>query len=76
MSTHSSKNYKGYVITTSSLGSSRPPYKASFSVTRVKPDGSCNPIGSHECEGAYNCGDDAHAAANVAARQFIDSLRP
>lgn len=73
MTKNQSDNYKGYAIVTSSSGGNKPPYTASFGVSKVKLNGMLDPVESHVCEGKYNTEDEAHAAANIAARKLIDS---
>lgn len=73
MTKNQSDSYKGYAIVTSSSRGNNHPYTASFSVSKVKPDGMLDPVKSHVCEGKYNTEDEAHAAANIAARKLIDS---
>lgn len=66
--------YKGYHIVTSSSGGAGPPFTATFGVTRVRPDGTIDPMDTRPCKVTYQTEQEAHAAANVAAREFIDSM--
>lgn len=66
--------YKGYHIVTSSSGGNAQPYTASFGIAKIMPDGTNGPTESHRCDGAYQTEQEAHAAANLAARQFIDFI--
>lgn len=73
MTKQNNATYKGYNIATHSSGSNTPPYKASFSVVQVSSDKTKLKPEIHFCDGAYKSEDEAHEAANVAARKFIDS---
>lgn len=73
MANHFENPYRGYHITTHSSGGTSPPYCASFDVTEVLPNGEMGSTEHHECDGTYQSEDDAHAAANVAARHYIDA---
>lgn len=66
--------YKGYHIVTSSSGGNTPTYTASFGIAKIMPDGANGPTESHRCNGAYQTEQEAHAAANLAARQLIDLI--
>mgnify|MGYP001565268060 CR=1 FL=1 len=66
--------YKGYHVVTSSSGSAGPPFTANFGVARVLPDGTIGPLDTRPCKVTYQTEEEAHAAANVAAREFIDSM--
>ena len=66
--------YKGYHIVTSSSGDASPPYSATFGIAEARPDGTIGPTETRHCNTTYQTEQEAHLAANVAARAFIDSL--
>lgn len=66
--------YKGYHIVTSSSEGKNPPYTATFGIAQVMPDGTNGPTETHRCDAIYQTEQEAHAAANLAARQFINSI--
>ena len=66
--------YKGYHIVTSSSGSASPPYTATFGIAEARPDGTIGPTDTRHCDTMHQTTQEAHAAANVAARAVIDSL--
>ena len=66
--------YKGYHIVTSSSGGASAPYTATFGIAEARPDGAIGPTDTRHCDTTYQTAQEAHAAANVAARAFIDSL--
>lgn len=66
--------YKGYHIVTSSSGDAGPPFTATFCVARLLPDGTTGPTDTQPCKATYQTEQEAHAAANIAARGFVDSM--
>lgn len=66
--------YKGYHIVTSASGGTSPPYTATFGVAQALPDDTVGPTDTRRCGDTYQTEQEAHAAANVAARKFIDSM--
>ena len=66
--------YKGHHVVTSSAGGASPPFTATFGIARVLPDGTIGPTDTRPCKATYQTEQEAHAAANVAAREFIDSI--
>ena len=69
-----SNPYKGYHIYTHSSGGTQPPYTATFGFAEARAGGDVGPIETVQCNGKYQTEPEAHAAANVAARQHIDAL--
>lgn len=67
--------YKGYTIVTDSSGGNSPPYTAGFGVAPVKSDGTHGPVENRICDARYQTEDEAHTAANIAARMFIDTKK-
>ena len=74
MTKHQENSYKGYHVVTSSSGGASPPFTATFGVAQVLPDGTIGPTDTRTCKATYQTEQEAHAAANVAAREFIDSM--
>lgn len=66
--------YKGYHVVTSSSGGKNPPYTASFGIALIQPDGTNGLIEGESCGTSYQTEQEAHIAANIAARERIDSI--
>ena len=66
--------YRGYHIVTSSSGGTSPPYTATFRIAEARADGTIGPTDTRHCDTTYQIAQEAHAAANVAARALIDSI--
>ena len=74
MTTQQLNPYRNYHIYTHSSGGLYPPYTATFDFAEIRANGTVGTAQNVQCNGTYQTEEEAHVAANIAARRYIDAL--